>query len=315
MFDTLLRIRLFVAVYEERSFTGAAVREHATQSGVTQHIQKLEEHLGVMLFIRRSGSVQPTPAADLYYRSCIEVLRAHAQSRIVVRPFAEGLDGEVRVGLTPTLTRSVLAPALSGFVAEHPNVLVRVTDAYSDVVVAKMRAGELDFAIVPGVQNDVGLRSELFASTPEFLACGARAGHALVHGQAVRLGDLGPLKLVLPSQAQSRRASLDAYLEAAGAQVERKLELDTTLGSMDLVAQSDWMSIHPAITILREMDRADFIVSPLADPPLTLDLFRIERATEPLSPAAQAFLGALKQQTDAMVAQANALVAASHAPG
>ena len=116
MFDTLLRIRLFVAVYEERSFTGAAVREHATQSGVTQHIQKLEEHLGVMLFIRRSGSVQPTPAADLYYRSCIEVLRAHAQSRMVVRPFAEGLDGEVRVGLTPTLTRSVLAPALSGFV-------------------------------------------------------------------------------------------------------------------------------------------------------------------------------------------------------
>lgn len=311
MFDTLLRIRLFVAVYEERSFTGAALREHATQSGVTQHIQKLEEHLGVMLFIRRSGSVQSTPAGDLYYRSCIEVLRAHAQSRMAVRPFSEGLDGEVRVGLTPTMTRSVLAPALSGFVAEHPNVLVRVTDAYSDVVVSKVRAGELDFAIVPGAQNDVGLRSELFASTPEFLVCSARTGHPLVNGQAVRLGALGPIKLVLPSQAQARRATLDAYLEATGAQVERKLELDSTLGSMGLVAQSDWMSINPAITILREIDRADFTISPLADPPLILDLFRIERATEPLSPAAQAFLDALKAQTDAMVAQAKALVAAA----
>lgn len=311
MFDTLLRIRLFVAVYEERSFTGAALREHATQSGVTQHIQKLEEHLGVMLFIRRGGSVQATPAADLYYRSCTEVLRAHAQSRMAVRPFAAGLDGEVRVGLTPTLTRSVLAPALSRFVTQHPNVLARVTDAYSDVVVAKVRAGELDFAIVPGAQNELGLRSELFASTPEFLTCSSRAGHGLVPGQAVRLGALGPIKLVLPSQAQSRRASLDAYLEVTGAQVARKLELDTTLGSMDLVAQSDWMSINPAITILREIDRADFIISPLVDPPLTLDLFRIERATEPLTPAARALLDTLKQQTDTMVAQANALVAAS----
>lgn len=311
MFDTLLRIRLFVAVYEERSFTGAAAREHATQSGVTQHIQKLEEHLGVMLFVRRSGSVLPTPAGDLYYQSCLDVLRAHAHARMSVRPFSEGLGGEVLVGLTPTLTRAVLAPTLAHFVAQHPNVVVRVTDAYSDIVVAKVLAGDLDFAIVPGAQTGVGLRSALFARTPEFLVCGARAGHALVHGQGVKLSQLGRIKLVLPSQAQKRRAALDAYFAAIGIVVERKLELDTTLGAMDFVASSDWMSIHPAIMMLREMDRNDFIVNPLINPALTLDLFRIERASEPLSPAALAFLEALDQQTSIMVAQANALVGAA----
>ncbi len=39
-------IRLFVAAFEERSFTAAARREGATQSGVSQHIRKLEEGLG-----------------------------------------------------------------------------------------------------------------------------------------------------------------------------------------------------------------------------------------------------------------------------
>lgn len=308
MFDTLLRIRLFVAVYEERSFTAAATREHATQSGVTQHMQKLEDHLGVKLFARGGGSVTPTPAGDLYYRACLDVLRAHAQARMSVKTYGQGVAGEVLVGLTPTLTRAVLAPALSRFVSENPNVVVRVTDAYSDIVIAKVKAGELDFGIVPAAKPEVGLRSELFARTPEFLVSGARAGHKLAHGQAVHLRDLGPIKLVLPSEAQARRETLDVYLAAVGAVIERKLELDTSLGALDFVAQSDWLSIHPGIMMLREMDQRDFIVNPLVDPPLTLDLFRIERSSEPLSPAALAFLQVLEQQTSAMAAQAAQLV-------
>ncbi|HYF16781.1 MAG TPA: LysR family transcriptional regulator [Ramlibacter sp.] len=311
MIDTLLRIRLFVAVYEERSFTAAAQREHATQSGVTQHMQKLEEHLGVMLFSRRGGTVTATPAGDLYYQACLEVLRAHARSRDVVRPYSHGLAGEVLVGLTPTLTRTVLAPALSRFVDEHPNVVVRVTDAYSDIVIDKVRAGELDFGIVPGAVAEVGLRCERFARTPEFLVCGARAGLPLVHGKAVRLSQLGPLKLVLPSQAQARRRALDAYLAQVGAVVERKLEIDSSLGALDFLAQSDWLSIHPGIMMLREMDRGDFVVSPLVEPPLTLDLFRIERASEPLSPGAMAFLQALEAQAAQMTGEAERLLVAA----
>jgi hypothetical protein len=68
-------IRIVVAAYEERSFTAAAVREHATQSGVSQHIRKLKEGFRVMLFSREKGQVAPTPAADAYYSRCIQILR------------------------------------------------------------------------------------------------------------------------------------------------------------------------------------------------------------------------------------------------
>ncbi len=43
MSESLRDFHLFVAVYEERSFTAAAAREHATQSGVSQHVRKLED--------------------------------------------------------------------------------------------------------------------------------------------------------------------------------------------------------------------------------------------------------------------------------
>jgi len=66
---TIHDMRLFAAVYEELSFTGAAIREAATQSGVSKHIGKLEDLLGVRLFTRsKTAGIAATPAADVYYR-------------------------------------------------------------------------------------------------------------------------------------------------------------------------------------------------------------------------------------------------------
>ncbi|MBA2965006.1 MULTISPECIES: LysR family transcriptional regulator [Ramlibacter] len=70
MVPSLREIRLFVAVCEEQSFTAAAVREHATQSGVSQHIKNLEDRLGVRLLDRQEG-VRPTPAGTAYYLRCL----------------------------------------------------------------------------------------------------------------------------------------------------------------------------------------------------------------------------------------------------
>src|ERR671928_415859 len=200
MQGSLRDIRLFVAAYEERSFTAAAQRESATQSGVSQHIRNLEESFGVRLFLRDKGRVVPTPAGDSYYRRCIEVLRAHDAASRAVKSYAAGLEGEIVVGLMPTMTRCTLAPVLADFVERHPNIAVRVVEGYSASLTQMVRAGELDFAIVPAFPGGSGLKSRLFLRTPEVLV--SRAGSPLPDGQ-VRLAGLGPLKLVLPSKANT----------------------------------------------------------------------------------------------------------------
>ena len=57
MTASLRDIRLFVAAYEERSFTAAAGRENATQSGVSQHVAKLEQQKAINTVIRELGNV------------------------------------------------------------------------------------------------------------------------------------------------------------------------------------------------------------------------------------------------------------------
>jgi LysR family transcriptional regulator, nitrogen assimilation regulatory protein len=287
-------MRLFVAAYEERSFTAAATRENATQSGVSQHIRKLEDGLRVPLFARDKGRVVPTPAGDAYYRRCIEVLRAHEAASRAMQDYAGGLEGEIVVGLMPTMTRCALAPVLARFIEEHPNVFVRIVEGYSAALTQQARAGELDFAIVPAFPGASGLKSRLFLRTPEVLV--SRAGSALPDGP-VRLADLGPLKLVLPSKANTRRNLVETYLASNGVQVERVLELDAMLGTLDFVARTEWVAILPSIMMAEDGGGPALKASRIVDPGFELDLVLIEPARRALSPPAQAFLAVLEDES------------------
>jgi LysR family nitrogen assimilation transcriptional regulator len=295
MSDSPRDIRIFVAAHEERSFTKAAVRENATQSGVSQHIRKLEERYGVRLFSRAGSGVVPTPAGDEYYRHCLDVLRACQAAAASLQRYGRGLEGEIVVGLMPTMTRSALAPTLARFIDQHPNVVVRIVEAYSAVLTQQVRAGELAFAVVPASPEGVGLRSRHFARTPEVLV--SRADSHLQHLAPVRLATLGALKMVLPAPQNARRVSLEAYFAANGVHVERLLELDAMFGTLDFVATSDWVTVLPGVMMTTDMQGGRFTVNPLADPPLALDLVLIESSSHLMSPAAEAFLNVLQAET------------------
>src|SRR5690349_24778083 len=79
----LRQIRAVIAVCEEGSFTRAAQREHATQSGISQHVAAVERSLRVKLFERTAGGVTPTPAGLRYYKRCVEAIGARSEERRV----------------------------------------------------------------------------------------------------------------------------------------------------------------------------------------------------------------------------------------
>ncbi|HEY0571457.1 MAG TPA: LysR family transcriptional regulator [Enterovirga sp.] len=295
MVGSLQDIRLFVAAYEERSFTAAAQRENATQSGVSQHIRKLEERFQINLFTRDKGRVAPTPAGDSYYRGCLDVLRAHDAATKTVQAYAGGLEGEVVVGLMPTMTRCVLAPALVRFVEAHPNAAIRVVEGYSANLTQLVQSAELDFAIVPATAGITGVKSRLYLRTPEILV-GAKAHSQRRNMEPVRAADLGRLRLVAPSRVNTRRLSIETYLASNGVAIERLLELDAMLGTLDLVGRSDWVAVLPGIMMATDTEAGALTLNPLAAPALMLDLMLIEPARRTLSPIAAAFLALLEEQ-------------------
>lgn len=293
---TIRDISLFVAAYEEHSFSAAAAREGATQSGVSQHISKLENLLRIRLFTRKKTGVATTPAADAYYHRCVEILRMHEAAHGVLGDFAHGLDGQIFVGLMPSMTRCILAPALATFIDLHPNVAVRIVEGYSGMLTRQVAAGELEFAIVPAFSETSGVRSRHFARIPEVLVSKKGVG-GKEDGQQVRLTDLDALKLVVPGKDNIRRRLLDTYFTSNCVRVHRTMEFDAMLGTLAFVSRTDWHAILPAIMMADPADSRLFDIRLICDPLLTLDLVLIEAARRPMSRGAEALLELIDAET------------------
>ena len=128
---SLRQIQAVIAVYEEGSFTRAAARENATQSGISQHVAAVERALGLKLFDRASGGVTPTPAGQRYYKRCIDAVGRIESAHEEVREFASAVAGDLRIGLMPTMTRAALAPTLEQFTPRYPDVRLHIVEGYS----------------------------------------------------------------------------------------------------------------------------------------------------------------------------------------
>jgi DNA-binding transcriptional LysR family regulator len=290
---SLRQIRAVIAVCEERSFTRAAARENATQSGISQHIAAVERALGVALFERSTAGVTPTAAGTRYYRRCVDAVGALEAAGEEMRTLAGRVSGPLRVGLMPTFTRAALAPALKDYVQQHPDVTLRIVEGYSALLTDMVLAEELDFAVVPGFEGRTGLKSRLLTRDREMLLSGKARG--LKPLKAVRLANFSPLKLVMPGLQNVRRRNLDTYFQTNGITVTELIEMDAMTGTLEFVAASDWVTVLPSLICVNDIAPGDIIVSPI-DPPLHAEFIVIEPARRVLSVQARLFLQRLEAE-------------------
>jgi LysR family transcriptional regulator, nitrogen assimilation regulatory protein len=296
---SLRQIRSFVAVFEEGSFTAAADREGATQSGISQHVKQLEDTLGAILLVRDGRSVEPTAAGKRYYQDCIAALKRLDQSHHQIGATAPG-GGEVHAGLMPTFTRGVLPPALNCILAESPGIEIRITEAYSGVLTDMVRKGELDFAIVPGFPGAVGLTTSLLIRDSEVLV--AAKGRTGRHGEPIQLSKAGSLKIVLPSPQNTRRRNIDSYFATNGVDIAQCMELDAMMGTLEFVRASDWVAVLPSVIMARDFDGARYEIRPLADPRMDIDFVLIEPARRAMRPAVRRFADVLRAESERIIA-------------
>lgn len=289
----LRQIRAVIAVCEEGSFTRAAERENATQSGISQHVAAVERSLGVRLFDRSNAGVVATPAGMRYYKHCIEAVGMLENAAEQARSVAGDVTGELRVGLMPTFTRAVLAPVLEDFIARHPEVRLHVTEGYSGLLTELVLADELDFAVVPAFEGRVGLKVMHLVSDPEMLISGP--GRGLTPLVPVRLKDRRPLKIVVPGPDNVRRRNLETYFHTHGVEVDALLELDAMIGTLELVARSDWVTVLPSLISVNDVHSGEFVVNPIV-PPLHAELVMIQPSRRTLSTQARLFLDRLRSE-------------------
>jgi len=306
----LRQVRAVIAVCEEGSFTRAAARENATQSGISQHVAAVERALKVRLFERSSVGVVPTPAGLRYYRRCVEAVGMLDTAGEEARALVGFVTGDLRIGLMPTFTRAVLALTLDDFIARHPDVRLHIVEGYSGLLTEMVLADELDFAVVPAFEGRIGLKSRLLVRDREMLLSGPRGG--LTPLAPVRLKDCRPFKVIVPGPHNVRRRNLETYFQTHGVEVDAMMEMDAMIGTLEFVARSDWVTVLPSLISVNDIAIGDIVVNPLADPPLHAEFVLIQPTRRTLSAQARLFLERFEAEVAHIHAVWDAAIAAQN---
>ncbi|MDB4213528.1 LysR family transcriptional regulator [Octadecabacter sp.] len=282
-------LQAFVAVFEEQSFSRAAERENTTQSGMSTQVKGLELTLGTQLLIRERKKFILTPAGKIIYREGQNILKALMATEKSVREMHGGVAGLVRFGMIPSLTRSVLIPALAQFKTEFPDVELSLLEEYSYSLMRRVLDGELDFALVPSTDLPSGLTGRFVGHDREMLVSSATNHSDHDHMTEVPLSSLQGARLIVPSRLNVRRKRIDTLLNTHGIHVAELLEMDGMLVTLEMIGATDWVAILP--WAICHSDRLGDVrrLNPIKDPPIRLDYVLVEK-TEAAQPQAARLL-------------------------
>lgn len=157
---TLQQLTYILAIDQHRHFARAAEACHVTQATLSMMVQKLEAELEVQIFDRSRQPVEPTPLGRRILEQARAVLHQATGLQELVREEREGLQGELRLGIIPTLAPYLLPPFLSRFAEEHPGVRLHVSEHTTATLVEKLRAGQLDMALLSTPLHEPALREQ-----------------------------------------------------------------------------------------------------------------------------------------------------------
>ncbi len=173
MAASLDELRAFAAVYETGGFTAASKRLVLTTNAVSLRVQRLEQELGVRLFIRTTRSVAPTEEGRTFYARVSRVLADLDEAEEELRPTSGGLRGAVRIAVPGAIATAPLLERLRELLEEHPQLSIqtRVASGSVDLV-----AEAVDIGVVVGqlpettfVGRLLGRATWVLAAAPSYL--------------------------------------------------------------------------------------------------------------------------------------------------
>lgn len=208
LYLTLRHYEYIAAVAQQGSLTAAADALHVSQPALSTALNRIEEHLGQSLFLRRRGAALVLTPQGRDFAARAQSLLDHATQ---LENLTSANPGSQRLclGCFADLAPFLLAPALRILRAALPDVRFNFNTDPFDPLINALTKGEVDLAI----SYDLGLdgsftRSELGQIAPHALIT---PDHSLATRASVTLADLAEFPLVLSQEGLSVQHMLSLF--------------------------------------------------------------------------------------------------------
>lgn len=240
-------LQYVLAVAEHRSFSRAAQACHVSQSTLSGQIKKLEEWLGVALFERTNRRVMPTEVGESIIRSAARILRETDQIREIAMSAQDPLSGRFRIGAFPTLATYVFSKLVSLIKTDLPNLRLVLVEEKTDHLVAMLRSGDIDAALLAMPVHDDSLVCRQLFEEPFLVAM--PTGHPLAEEPVIDVHRLAHYPLLLLEEGHCLRDQALDVCQQHGMRVDQDVRATGLETLRQMVRAGTGITLMPRVAV------------------------------------------------------------------
>lgn len=144
------RLRVFMSVAQNKSFTKASKELFISQPAITKHIQELELQYKTPLFERTKNRILLTKAGELLMLHASELLRRYRQLDFEMNMLTNHLTGTLNLGASTTISQYLLPPILASFILKFPDIKISLLNGNSREIEQALADGKITLGMVEG---------------------------------------------------------------------------------------------------------------------------------------------------------------------
>jgi LysR family transcriptional regulator, benzoate and cis,cis-muconate-responsive activator of ben and cat genes len=261
------RLKYFVALAEERSFTRAAERLHMAQPPLSRQIQQLEDELGVKLIDHGSRPLVLTEAGRFFYAHAVHVLGQMDELRAMTKRLGQ-TERTLTIGFVASTLYGALPEVLRRFRTRRPDIELSLIELSSLEQMTELKGGRIDVGFGRLSLDDPALRQIVLRE--EVLVAALPVDHREARRRSPLTLEAFAREPLIVYPSRPRPSFADQVLAAlrdrriTPASIQEVRELQVALG---LVAGGFGLCIVPAS--VERLKRDDVVYRPLAGPPIT----------------------------------------------
>lgn len=276
-------LRIFQAIAEESSISGAAKRLDYVQSNVTTRLRKLEDELGVLLFYRNVKGMNLTEKGALFRQYADSILQM-ADEAIAVMQDQDKPAGTLRIGVDETVTCGNFMNLISVYQTEYDRVSLRLETGTPFKLMEKVKSYELDGALVTGDLSSTDFILD-YVQTDEIV---------LLSQKEFRISPLLEQKWAIFPKGCPFRGKLEQWLQSEGLALTDFIEISSLETILSSVREGITATILPKSVLTGSYEHLH--VTPVPDQYKYIETGLIRRKDKYLSHAYKAFAKLVNKQ-------------------
>lgn len=284
----------FVVIAEELNITKAAEKLCMSQPPLSSQMKALEEELDTVLFVRGKRHLQLTESGKLLYRHAKEILSLVNKTSEEIRAMGKGMRGKISIGLVEGSAPIIAASWIEKFVANYNNVEFLVVDGNSDELIAKLRSGLIDMAVITSPCDNTLLNSFKVGQEKMTAFMSKDNPLAALPGNTIDLSMLKDKPLIIPSR-ESMNRMITKWFKEIHAEPKIVCRMDNYLDVAALAGRNIGISLFPKTSyILNEQ----LVAKEIINPERYVEYLFVWLKNKPLSLLDEAFIDHVKAATN-----------------